>query len=216
MSSPEQPTGGSENSAQPMRFDLSVIASWIEPGSKVLDLGCGEGDLLYHLKQTKNVEGTGIEMVEAKVLRGIEKGLTVLQGNITEEVQDYAAGTFDYVVLSQTLQQVYAPAQLLHTLLDIGHQVVVSFPNFSHWKNRWQICWHGRVPISKQLPFEWYNTPNIRIISIADFQRFLKKMGWLIKRETAINTDHHDRYGNVVTFLPNLRATYGIYLLAKR
>ena len=202
--------------AQPMRFDLTVIASWIKPGSKVLDLGCGEGDLLYHLKQSKGVDGTGIEMVEAKVLRGIEKGLTVLQGDITEEVQDYADNTFDYVILSQTLQQVYAPAQLLNSLLQIGRQVVVSFPNFSHWKNRWQICAQGRAPVSKQLPFEWYNTPNIRVISIADFQRFIKKMGWRIRRETAINTDHHDQHGNVVRLLPNLRATYGIFLMEKR
>lgn len=198
-----------------MRFDLSVIASWIEPGSKVLDLGCGEGDLLYHLKQHKGVAGTGIEMVEAKALRCIEKGLSVLQGDITEEVQDYAENTFDYVILSQTLQQVYAPAQLLNSLLTIGRRVVVSFPNFTHWKNRWQLVWQGRAPLSKQLPFEWYNTPNIRVVAIIDFRRFVKKMGWRIVRETAINTDHHDRYGNVVRLLPNLRATYGIFMLAK-
>ncbi|MFU8819638.1 MAG: methionine biosynthesis protein MetW [Desulfurivibrio sp.] len=199
-----------------MRFDLSVIASWIEPGSKVLDLGCGEGDLLYHLKQHKGVAGTGIEMVEAKALRCIEKGLSVLQGDITEEVQDYAENTFDYVILSQTLQQVYAPAQLLNSLLTIGRRVVVSFPNFTHWKNRWQLVWQGRAPLSKQLPFEWYNTPNIRVVAIIDFRRFVKKMGWRIVRETAINTDHHDRYGNVVRLLPNLRATYGIFMLAKK
>lgn len=199
-----------------MRFDLQVIASWIKPGSKVLDLGCGEGDLLHYLKESRQVEGTGIEMVEAKVLRGIEKGLTVLQGDITQEVEDYAANTFDYVILSQTLQQVYAPAQLLNTLLSIGRQVVVSFPNFTHWKNRWQLGWQGRAPISKQLPFEWYNTPNIRVISIADFQRFVKKMGWRICLNTAINTDHHDQHGNIVRLLPNLRATYGIFLLAKQ
>ncbi|MFH7320417.1 methionine biosynthesis protein MetW [Desulfurivibrio sp. D14AmB] len=199
-----------------MRFDLSVIASWIEPGSKVLDLGCGEGDLLHYLKQQKGVQGTGIEMVEAKALRCIEKGLSVLQGDITEEVQDYAENTFDYVILSQTLQQVYAPAQLLNSLLTIGRRVVVSFPNFTHWKNRWQLIWQGRAPLSKQLPFEWYNTPNIRVIAIIDFRRFVKKMGWRIVRETAINTDHHDRHGNVVRLLPNLRATYGIFMLAKK
>lgn len=170
---------------------------------------------MCYLKRCKEVDGTGIEMVEAKVLRGIEKGLTVLQGDITEEVQDYADNTFDYVILSQTLQQVYAPAQLINTLLQIGRQVVVSFPNFSHWKNRWQICWQGRVPVSRQLPFEWCDTPNIRVISIIDFQRFIKKMGWRIHRETAINTYHHDQHGNIVSLLPNIRATYGIFLLEK-
>ena len=199
-----------------LRFDLSVIASWIEPGSRVLDLGCGEGDLLHHLKTEKNIHGTGIEMVEAKALRCIEKGLSVLQGDITEEVADFGENTFDYVILSQTLQQVYAPAQLLHNLLTVGRRVVVSFPNFTHWKNRWQLGWQGRAPISKQLPFEWYNTPNIRVIAITDFRRFVKKMNWRIQRETAINTDHHDQHGNVVRLLPNLRATYGIFMLTRK
>ncbi|MDZ7641174.1 MAG: methionine biosynthesis protein MetW [Desulfurivibrio sp.] len=216
------PEGGSAATIPPvttddgMRFDLSVIADWVEPGSRVLDLGCGEGDLLSYLQQEKNICGTGIEMVEAKVLSCIEKGLSVLQGDITSEVEDFATATFDYVILSQTLQQVYAPAQLLHTLLTIGRRVVVSFPNFTHWRNRWQLGWQGRAPLSKQLPFEWYNTPNIRIIAITDFRQFVNKMGWRIVKETAINTDHHDQHGNVVRLLPNLRATYGIFMLATK
>lgn len=197
-----------------MRYDLSIIASWIEPGSKVLDLGCGEGDLLHYLEQSKGVDGTGIEKVEAKVMRCIERGLTVLQGDIIEEVQDYAENAFDYVIVSQTLQQVYAPAQLLAQLLTVGRRVVVSFPNFGHWRNRLQILCRGRAPISPQLPFEWYNTPNIRVVTIADFQRFIRKMGWRIERETAINTDHHEIHGNVVRWRPNLLATYGIFLVS--
>ncbi len=197
-----------------MRYDLSIIASWIEPGSKVLDLGCGEGDLLHFLEQTKGVDGTGIEKVEAKVMRCIERGLTVLQGDIIEEVQDYPENAFDYVIVSQTLQQVYAPAQLLSLLLTVGRRVVVSFPNFGHWKNRLQVLCYGRAPISPQLPFEWYNTPNIRVVTIADFKRFIGKMGWRIERETAINTDHHEQHGNVVRWRPNMLATYGIFLVS--
>ena len=116
-----------------MRFDLQIIASWIEPGSTVLDLGCGEGDLLHFLKERKEVTGTGIERVEARVAQCIERGLSVLQGDINEEVLDYPGGHFDYVILSQTLQQVYEPETLIRSLLRIGHRVIVSFPNFGHF-----------------------------------------------------------------------------------
>jgi methionine biosynthesis protein MetW len=144
-----------------MRFDLQIIASWIEPGSKVLDLGCGEGDLLYFLKKKKQVVGTGIERVEAKVAHCIERGLSVLQGDINEEVLDYPDDTFDYIILSQTLQQVYEPGKLIQSLLRIGKKGIVSFPNFSHWRVRLQLLITGYAPITKQLPYEWYDTPNM-------------------------------------------------------
>ncbi len=198
-----------------MRFDLQIIASWIEPGSKVLDLGCGEGDLLYSLKGNKRVVGTGIECVEAKVARCITKGLSVLQGDMNEQVLDYDDDTFDYVILSQTLQQVYEPAKLIQSMLRIGKKGIVSFPNFSHWSIRLQLLLRGHAPITRQLPDEWYDTPNIRVITIKDFRRFSRKVGFGILKEVAINTDHHDSQGNIVRFLPNLRATYGIFLIGK-
>jgi methionine biosynthesis protein MetW len=198
-----------------IRFDLQIVASWIEPNSKVLDLGCGEGDLLYFLKTNKQVEGTGIERAEAKVAQCIEKGLSVLQGDINEEVLDYPDNTFDYVIVSQTLQQVYEPDKLIQSLLRIGKKGIVSFPNFSHWGIRLQLVRTGYAPITKQLPYEWYDTPNIRVITIKDFRKFSKDVGFKILKEVAINTNSHDRYGNIVTFLPNLRATYGIFLIGK-
>lgn len=198
-----------------MRFDLQIVASWIEPGSKVLDLGCGEGDLLYFLRENKGVSGTGIERVEAKIARCIEKGLSVLQGDINEEVLDYPDKTFDYVILSQTLQQVYKPDELIQSLLRVGRRGIVSFPNFSHWVIRMQLLLSGYAPVTKQLPYEWYNTPNIRVITLKDFRKFSKEVGFEILKEAAIDTNNHDKRGNIVEFLPTLRATYGIFLIGE-
>ena len=198
-----------------IRYDLQIVASWIEPGSKVLGLGCSEGNLLYFLKKNKQVTCTGIEINEAKVAACIEKGLTVLQGDIDEEVLDYPDDVFDYVILSQTLQQIYEPSQLFRSMLRIGKRGIVSFPNFSHWSIRMQLFFKGYAPITKQLPYEWHNTPNIRIITIKDFRKYAKDVGFRIIKEVAINTNNQERSGNIIRFLPNLRATYGIFLIEK-
>lgn len=197
------------------RFDLQIIASWIKPESRVLDLGCGNGDLLYALGRHKHVHGTGIEMSEDKVARCIERGLTVLQGDFMEEVHDYPDLRFDYIILSQTLQQVMEPQSLIPELLRVGKRVIVSFPNFGHWLIRTQVLFTGCAPKTDQLPYEWYNTPNIRVITINDFKRFLRKTGVRLAREIAINTHHHDRQGHIVNSFTNLRATYGIMMLER-
>lgn len=196
-----------------LRFDLRLIGSWIEDGSKVLDLGCGNGDLLLYLKEHKNVRGTGIEFVEAKVAKCIERGLSVLQGDFNEEVHDYPDNCFDVIILSQTLQQVMDPKNLILDLLRIGKRVIVSFPNFSHWMIRAKILVNGRAPISRQLPYQWYDTPNIRIITIKDFKQFLKALNIKLAKEAAINTDNEDRDGKIVHLFKNIRATYGIMML---
>ena len=196
-----------------MRYDLEIIASWIEPGSRVVDLGCGEGDLLQHLIARKGVQGAGIELNEEKAARCIEKGLSVLQGDINAEVHDYPDKRFDYVILSQTLQQVYQPDALIRAMLRIGHKGIVSFPNFSHWQIRLQLLLSGRAPVSRQLPYQWFDTPNIRVISLKDFRKFVQDAGLTILREAAINTHTEDRYGSIVAWFPNLRATYGIFMI---
>lgn len=199
-----------------IRYDLGLIASWIEPGSKVLGLGCGDGELLSYLKKQKKVKETGIEIVESRVAECIEKGLSVIQGDINEEVEDYRDDTFDYVILSQTLQQVYEPSKLIRSMLRIGRKCVVSFPNFSHWKVRFHLLMTGYAPKTEQLPYEWHDTPNIRVITIKDFRKFIKEMNYTIIKEAAINTDKQDKRGRIVKILAEFRATYGIFLIGKQ
>jgi len=198
-----------------MRFDLEIIGSWIAPHSRVLDLGCGEGDLLHYLKHEKQVRGTGIEIAEAKATKGIARGLSVLQGDINTEIVDYPDDTFDFVILSQTLQQVYSPDRLIAEMLRVGKHGIVSFPNFAYWRIRSNLLLRGYAPISRELPYEWYNTPNIRVITMKDFRQFARAVGFDILKEVAINTDHHNSWGNVVRILPNLRASYGIFLIGR-
>jgi methionine biosynthesis protein MetW len=197
-----------------MRFDLQVISSWITPGSRVLDLGCGRGDLLFYLQHKQQVRGVGIELDEDKAAFCISRGLSVLHGDFIEEVADYPENHFDYIVLSQTLQQVYAPEKLLPALLSVGSRVIVSFPNFSHWRVRLQLLLTGAAPCNEQFPYEWYNTPNIRIITLKDFRIFVRKIHGTILKKVAISSHHHETQGEVVSHLPNWRSTYGIFMIA--
>ncbi|MFW6271703.1 MAG: methionine biosynthesis protein MetW [Desulfosalsimonas sp.] len=198
-----------------LRFDLRVIAAWIQPGSRIIGLGCGEGELLAYLKEHRQIKETGIEIVEEKVVKCIEKGLSVIQGDINEEMHDYPDDTFDYVILSQTLQQVYDPLGLIGSMLRIGKKAIVSFPNFGHWHVRLQVLFTGHAPVTPQLPYTWYATPNIRILSIKDFRAFADNVGFLILKEVSINTDKQDKSGRIVKALPNLRATYGTFLISR-
>lgn len=198
-----------------MRFDLNIIASWISPGAKVLGLGCGEGELLYHLKNNKGVRETGIELKESKVAACIEKGVSVLQGDINEEINDYADNSFDYCILSQTLQQVYEPESLIKEILRVGKRAVVSFPNFGYYKIRFQLMLTGRAPVSKELPYQWYDTPNIRVLTLEDFKIFTNKINCRIYRTAYINPGDQSSEGKIITCLPNLFSTYGIYEIGK-
>ncbi|TVM31034.1 methionine biosynthesis protein MetW [Oceanidesulfovibrio marinus] len=198
-----------------MRFDLQVIASWVQAGSKVLDLGCGTGSLLEHLVREKHVVGRGIEMDEEKVSKAIGRGLSVVQGDLINEVRDYPSGFFDVVILSQTLQQVYQPEEVIREMLRVGKRCIVSFPNFSHWRIRAQILFQGRAPVTRELPHEWYDTPNIRVIALKDFRRFCREQGFTVEKQVAIDTDYRQEQGHALRFFANWRAFYGIFLLGK-
>ncbi|MEI6222617.1 MAG: methionine biosynthesis protein MetW [bacterium] len=198
-----------------MRFDLKIIASWIEPGSTVLDLGCGTGELMAYLRDEKQAKVTGIDFDEKNISSCIEKGLSVIQGDITEELSDYPDQTFDYIILSQTLMQVFHPDKMLTEMLRIGKRCVVSFPSFSYWPIRFQLFFRGTAPVSKELPYQWYDTPNIRVIPLKDFRSFCKTFDFTIAKEVAVASDPRDEDGRIVTVFPDFFAQYGIFMLGK-
>ncbi|HEX2696019.1 MAG TPA: methionine biosynthesis protein MetW [Acidobacteriota bacterium] len=198
-----------------MRFDLRIVTSFIEEGSRVLDLGCGTGDLLSTLREKRGVEGRGIEIDEKEVIACVEKGLSVLQGDMHEETRDLADGSFDYVILSQTLQQVYRPERVIGEMLRVGEKGIVSFPCFSHYAIKAQLLFRSRAPVTRELPYQWYDTPNIRVITLKDFRTFCADRGITILKEIAIASHPGAGSGRIVRFLPDWFARYGIFLISR-
>ncbi|MDD3927248.1 MAG: methionine biosynthesis protein MetW [bacterium] len=197
-----------------MRYDLQVVASLVEEGSHVLDLGCGQGELLLWLTEHRGVTARGVEISEEAVRSGIAGGLSVYHGDIDEGLADYADNSFDLVILSQTLQMVRNPHLVMDEMLRVGRQAIVSFPNFGHWSVRLHLLLQGRAPRTPSLPYEWYNTPNIRVLTIRDFHNFCAESGITILKEIPIVfSGSHD--GRIVRLNPNLTAQYGIYLVTR-
>jgi len=192
-----------------VRLDYEIITEFIEPKSRVLDLGCGDGELLKLLIDHKSCKGIGIEINEHLIYQCIEKGLTVSHTDINEELSHYADQKFDYVTLNESLQQVIDAEKTLEEALRVGKHVIVGVPNFCFWKARLQIFFRGRVPKTKCLPYEWYNTPNVRFFSLKDFCIFCRKKGIKIEKSAAIGLTKR------VNFLPNMFANAGIFLLKK-
>lgn len=158
-----------------LHLNYEIISDLIESDAKVLDLGCGSGNLLKLLKDKKNVQGRGIEIDEENVIKCIEKGLSVFQGNIDEGLKEFEDQSYDYVILNQTLQMTYKPDYVLAEMMRVGKKAVISFPNFAYWRVRFYLFFKGKMPKSNILPFEWYNTPNIHLLTINDFKEFCKK-----------------------------------------
>ncbi len=187
------------------RIDLRLIAELIEPGSTVLDLGCGDGELMQLLIQEKGVTARGVEIAEEAVYHCIAKGLSVHHGDLDEGLEDYPDGTFDYVVLSQTLQAVRKPRQLLHEMLRVGRLGIVTFPNFAYWRGRLDLGLRGRMPVTSDLPYEWYDTPNIHLTTIRDFLRLCRQDGISVVQATYLAGDRR------VATLPNLLARTALF-----
>ncbi len=187
--------------------DSQAIFELIEPNSKVLDLGCGDGELLYHLIQKKGCRASGIEIDEHSIYQCIEKGITVSHADINEEMAHYPDKRFDYVILNESLQQVVNAEKVITEALRIGKQIIVGVPNFCFLPARLQIFFGGSVPKTKCLPYEWYNTPNVRFFSLKDFRTFCKKKNIKIKDFIGIGNSKR------VVLFPNLFAILGIFLL---
>ena len=189
------------------RWDHLIIVDQVPQGARVLDLGCGRGTLLKMLVDRKGVRGTGIEIVEEKVYDAVAKGVTVYHGDFDEGLSYYPDNSFDYVILSQTLQEARETVKVLMDALRVGRRVVASVPNFGHWKARWQLLTTGRAPVTSSLPFQWYDTPNVHSLTIKDFRIFLREQNIRIVKEFYVGEKGR------VTFWPNLRAANGVFVL---
>ena len=204
-----------ENLRQPFVFELlgrsdyAIIGEIVDPGAKVLDLGCGEGELLEWLAGRKGVDARGVEISGAKVQRAIARGVSVFQCDIDEALADYPDGTFDYVILSQTLQETRNPRQVLREMLRVGRRAIVAFPNFGHWRVRLSMIRRGRAPLTRLFPYEWYDSPNIHFLTVEDFEDLAAKEKLVVERRFFLAG--HSK----VTAMPNLLAEVAVYLVTR-
>ena len=189
------------------RSDYAIIGELIPPGSRVLDLGCGEGELLAWLAANKGVQARGVELSGPKVRKAIAGGVTVFQCDLLEALAGYPDAAFDYVILSQTLQETREPLLVLREMLRCGCQAIVAFPNFGHWRVRLAHLFTGRAPRTKLFPYEWYDSPNIHFLTVTDFQMLAAQEGWTIERQIFIAGPRR------VPVLPNLLAETAVFLI---
>jgi methionine biosynthesis protein MetW len=198
-----------------LRPDLQIISDWIRPGSRVIDLGCGEGALLQHLRDTRGVSGYGLELDPQNIVACLKAGIPVIQVDLDAGLSDYIKDkACDYVVMTQTLQAVYFPAWLLDEMLRVGREGIVTFPNFGHWRCRLQLAFGGRMPVSRVLPYQWYDTPNIHLCTFRDFETLCRNKDIHILERTVVDYAHRGALG--MRLLPNLLGEIAIYRFTRR
>jgi methionine biosynthesis protein MetW len=191
------------------RRDYAIIGEMVEQGASVLDLGCGEGELLEWLVERKGVQARGVEISPAKVRKCVGRGLSVYQGDIDQGLADYPDHCFDYIILSQTLQETLLPLTVLREMIRVGRRAIVAFPNFGHWSVRFSLLWTGRAPKTGHLPYEWYESPNIHFVTILDFEEMVRREGLTVERSYFLRGDRN------VRAWPSLRAETAVYQLRK-
>ena len=187
------------------RSDYAIIGELVEAGSRVLDLGCGEGELLAWLAANKQVDARGVEISGARVQKAITRGVSVYQGDVLEALLDYPDGAFDSVILSQTLQETREPLRVLREMLRVGREGIVAFPNFGHWTVRLSHLFTGRAPRTKLFPHNWYDSPNIRVLTITDFATLAREQGWTVERSIFLSGPRR------VHVCPNLLAEVAVF-----
>jgi methionine biosynthesis protein MetW len=196
-----------------MRPDQEIIQRWIEPDSRVLDLGCGDGSLLANLKQTKGVKGTGLEIDGDKIQSCVERGINVIEQNLDAGLWNFQSDSFDTVLLAQTLQALSHPGQLIDEMLRVGRRGIVTFPNFGNWKSRLYLSSKGRMPVSKFMPHAWYDTPNIHFCTVRDFDALCEEKNIRILERTVVDLKHEGSLS--MRLLPNLLGEIAIYHIAR-
>jgi methionine biosynthesis protein MetW len=199
-----------------LRPDLAAIAAMIPPGTRVLDIGCGDGSLLEYLVRAKGVDGRGLELIQQNVNHCVARGLSVVQGDADTDLSEYPSGIFDIVILSQTIQATERPSYVLRELLRIGKHIIVSFPNFGHWRIRLSLLVNGRMPVTKALGHSWHDTPNIHLCTISDFLALVQEAGARIERALALIDNERTRTMHPDAWGPNIFAQGAIFLLAKK
>ena len=196
-----------------MRPELELISEWIRPGARVLDLGCGDGALLAYLRQHRQVGGYGLEIDHANVLQCIQAGVSVIHADLEAGLADFGDSSFDYVIMTQTLQAVRQTEALLDEMLRVGRQGIVTFPNFGFWRCRMQIALHGLMPVVKTLPYQWYDTPNIHLCTLRDFEQLCRRKRIDILQRTVLDHAHRPRLGP--RLWPNLLGEIALYRLGR-
>lgn len=196
-----------------MRVDFEQLSQWIAPRSRVLDLGCGDGALLRHLMQTSSVEGLGVEIDSERITACIRNGVSVIEQNLDQGLGNFLDGSFDTVIMTQALQAMRRPDTLLDEMLRVGRECIIVFPNFGHWPARLSIALNGRMPVSQALPHQWYNTPNIHLCTVNDFEALCAGKGIRILHRVVLN--QHDRSGVLTRTLPNLFAATAVYHVSR-
>lgn len=199
-----------------LRPDLAAIAAMIPHQARVLDIGCGDGMLLEHLVQDKNVDGRGLELIQQNVNACVARGLAVIQGDADTDLIDYPSGVFDFVILSQTIQATHNPKAVLEHLLRIGNHVAISLPNFGHWRVRLDILWRGRMPQTRLLHHHWYDTPNIHLCTIADFVDLVRTVGAEVEKAYAVDSKGRAHAMRAESWGPNLFDEGAVFLLHKK
>jgi methionine biosynthesis protein MetW len=199
-----------------LRSDLNYIASLVSDHSRVLDLGCGNGELLHHLTQEKKVDGRGIEISQAGVSSCVQNGLSVIQGNAETDLCYYPDQCFDYVISSQVLQVTHQTKMVLDEMLRVGHYAIVSIPNFGHWKNRLYLTIKGKMPVTKALSYQWYETPNIHFCTVTDFELLCKELGAKIQKRIFLNSEGQKLSFPASCVGANVLSDKAIYLLQRK